>query len=600
MGSSATRRHLPWLAVLAALCAGCEPSGSAATGGAGSADARVAAERASGASRPVATPGDAQPAGQPAAGVPGAGLPLPGTSGAAAPTEENIRATGQAIAGLVGGGAGSRAVDETPTLTAQEALQVIAELGRPGMSLSDAQRAQLEAAQRTLYGAPGSDRQLRNQDRVREALGLQAQAARIKADWLARQPADWKLHRHVQRGGEAELIVRVGDIDNLGFGWPVDFDPFSGAATPPHPFPWKADPADPPGTDRIMVISGWRATTRPEPKHDGYTRTTRRPANAIEPVTLQYELGRTRVSSARLQLFVDDFQAPSFGNRFRVLLDEVPAPYIAEVLNTLRQRGPVGKLVTVQVLPEHLPLLADGALRILIDDPHTDVGDGYALDFVRLLINPGAAPARATVSGTVVDRRSREPIAGALVSAASVVEDISATDGGYRLQDVPAGLAVVTASHPQYRSESVSRDLVAGGAETVEFRLEPRDERSRSIQRALDEDGQVDLYGIEFDTNEATIKAESEPTLNAVLEVLERRDTLAVRIAGHTDDVGTAESNRALSGRRARAVRDWLVQRGIAVVRLDITGSGESQPVASNATAEGRARNRRVEISVRR
>jgi hypothetical protein len=54
-------------------------------------------------------------------------------------------------------------------------------------------------------------------------------------------------------GPEAELLLRIGDIDNLGFGWPRDFNPFSGRSTPPHSFPWRRSPDDPSGTDRIIA-----------------------------------------------------------------------------------------------------------------------------------------------------------------------------------------------------------------------------------------------------------------------------------------------------------------------------------------------------------
>lgn len=62
---------------------------------------------------------------------------------------------------------------------------------------------------------------------------------------------------------EAALMVRVGDIDNLGFGWPAGFDPFSGNSTPVHAFPWAVDPADTPGTDRIMVVTSFDYTGNP-------------------------------------------------------------------------------------------------------------------------------------------------------------------------------------------------------------------------------------------------------------------------------------------------------------------------------------------------
>jgi len=56
---------------------------------------------------------------------------------------------------------------------------------------------------------------------------------------------------------EGELMVRTGDIDNMGFGWPSGFNPFSGINTPSHSFPWLSDTTDPDGTDRIMVVSSY-------------------------------------------------------------------------------------------------------------------------------------------------------------------------------------------------------------------------------------------------------------------------------------------------------------------------------------------------------
>jgi OOP family OmpA-OmpF porin len=71
-----------------------------------------------------------------------------------------------------------------------------------------------------------------------------------------------------------------------------------------------------------------------------------------------------------------------------------------------------------------------------------------------------------------------------------------------------------------------------------------------------------------------------------------------VQIVGYTDDVGSAQYNLALSLRRAEAVRDFMAARGIDAARLSVAGHGETQPLVSNATPEGRAVNRRVEFVV--
>ncbi len=268
---------------------------------------------------------------------------------------------------------------------------------------------------------------------------------------------------------EAELLVRTGDIDNLGFGWPPGFDPFSGDETPPHRFPWDPDPADPAGTDRIMVVSSYRYPVR----HgvDGYTSDTRRPDNAIQPITLRYDLDGVVVGAALIQLFVDDFQAERHGTRFRVTWDGAPAPFLDQVLAPMDQHGPIGKLLTVGVPDSHLAALGDGELVLRIDDGETGVGDGYAIDFVRLLLNPRELGHVGTVAGEVVDASTGAPVEGVTLSSAGTSVAVSDGDGRYSLADVPAGLAVVTASAPGYLPSTRTVDLRTGDLSELSFDL---------------------------------------------------------------------------------------------------------------------------------
>jgi outer membrane protein OmpA-like peptidoglycan-associated protein len=116
------------------------------------------------------------------------------------------------------------------------------------------------------------------------------------------------------------------------------------------------------------------------------------------------------------------------------------------------------------------------------------------------------------------------------------------------------------------------------------------------VADALETTGEVTLYGIYFDFDQATLKPESEPVLRQLLEALQASPGLAVTIEGHTDDVGSDDYNRDLSQQRAQAVVDWLVEHGLAAERMTPAGRGEAEPVADNATADGRALNRRVEV----
>jgi len=93
------------------------------------------------------------------------------------------------------------------------------------------------------------------------------------------------------------------------------------------------------------------------------------------------------------------------------------------------------------------------------------------------------------------------------------------------------------------------------------------------------------------------IRTESEPVLDEIAEALRKNPGWKLSIEGHTDNVGGEEHNQTLSARRAEAVKAALVERyAIAPERLTTVGFGASQPKASNATVEGRALNRRVEL----
>jgi outer membrane protein OmpA-like peptidoglycan-associated protein/opacity protein-like surface antigen len=104
------------------------------------------------------------------------------------------------------------------------------------------------------------------------------------------------------------------------------------------------------------------------------------------------------------------------------------------------------------------------------------------------------------------------------------------------------------------------------------------------------------LEGVEFESSKAVLTPNSKSTLNEVAESLAAYPEVKIEIGGYTDSTGPAELNRELSQRRAEAVRQYLIEQGIAPERLIAVGYGEDQPIASNETREGRAQNRRVEL----
>jgi len=112
----------------------------------------------------------------------------------------------------------------------------------------------------------------------------------------------------------------------------------------------------------------------------------------------------------------------------------------------------------------------------------------------------------------------------------------------------------------------------------------------------VDEGGCWVLKGVYFDTDKWDLKPSSYPILNEVVFVLKRNPELKIEIQGHTDNVGEAWYNRELSRKRAKAVIGYFIQEGISPSRLSYEGYGFSSPAASNATAEARGKNRRVEL----
>jgi OOP family OmpA-OmpF porin len=105
------------------------------------------------------------------------------------------------------------------------------------------------------------------------------------------------------------------------------------------------------------------------------------------------------------------------------------------------------------------------------------------------------------------------------------------------------------------------------------------------------------LEGVNFETGKSTLTPESQTILNGVAESLVANEEIKVQVGGHTDNTGSLALNRRLSKARAEAVRQYLIEKGVPADRLTAAGFGPDRPVASNRTAEGRAQNRRVELT---
>jgi OmpA-OmpF porin, OOP family len=118
-----------------------------------------------------------------------------------------------------------------------------------------------------------------------------------------------------------------------------------------------------------------------------------------------------------------------------------------------------------------------------------------------------------------------------------------------------------------------------------------------TMAKSISDSGKVALYGIYFDSGKAEIKPESDPALAEIVKLLQADSKLKLYVVGHTDNVGAYDYNVKLSKNRADAVVKVLTTKyNIAVSRLMACGDGPTAPVTSNATEEGKAKNRRVEL----
>lgn len=118
-----------------------------------------------------------------------------------------------------------------------------------------------------------------------------------------------------------------------------------------------------------------------------------------------------------------------------------------------------------------------------------------------------------------------------------------------------------------------------------------------ALAAGIDAEGHIAIYAVFFDTGKATLKAESRTAIGEIAKLLQDRPSLKLFVVGHTDTTGGLEMNMRLSRDRATAVTQSLVSdHGIVSPRLSSHGVGPLSPVASNATEEGRAKNRRVDL----
>lgn len=207
-----------------------------------------------------------------------------------------------------------------------------------------------------------------------------------------------------------------------------------------------------------------------------------------------------------------------------------------------------------------------------------------------------------TVRGKIVDKTTGQPIGAKIIyerlpdgKDVGIAQSNPET-GEYEIR-LPAGhLYGVRAESPGKISESQNLDLRDIKSDKV---IEHSDFSLAPIGVAtLKENVTITLNNVFFDFDKTTLKPESYPELNRIVELLSEQTGIQIELSGHTDAVGTEEYNLGLSNRRANAVRKYLLQKGVDSNRIVAVYFGEAKPVDTNETPEGRKKNRRVEFKI--
>lgn len=250
---------------------------------------------------------------------------------------------------------------------------------------------------------------------------------------------------------------------------------------------------------------------------------------------------------------------------------------------------PEGGIWTREVPPDTLWKLEARRGECLRGETKQLVGEGRVVAEVPLELVPSA-----TLSVTVMDT-SGNPVPGARIlfdsETPECLPDAPELDRTGRGEvDIGPGAFTVVAGAPDYRVVEVP--VVAGVGDDIPVEIVLKPTKLRVEKKRI-----VILEKVRFAFNRAVIQEQSYELLDEVAEVIRRNpDAGRVAVRGHTDSKGSERYNQDLSQRRAEAVREYLIEKGVDADRLMAEGYGESQPVADNATEAGRARNRRVEF----
>ena len=304
------------------------------------------------------------------------------------------------------------------------------------------------------------------------------------------------------------------------------------------------------------------------------------------------------IKNAFLQLFIDDFQAEFVCSKFTVKFNGNRFTEAEKLLNTINQTGPVGKLISIPIPEDFFPLLKQSKIGLLIDETNGS-GDGFAIDFVRILINRKREnTCKGNINGIVLDRNSNEPIVNATVYMADHTNVLTTSEGKFSIKEIPTGYEIVSASAPGYVDGSSGFDIGEGENDEGVIYLAKSDNIATYNNQAIKAGETINLNKILFDQGKHDLRSESVAELDKIVVFLQSNPNAEIELSGHTSSEGDASLNRSLSYKRVKACKDYIVTKSIDAARIVSIGYGPDKPIAENDSESNRAKNRRVEMRV--
>lgn len=203
----------------------------------------------------------------------------------------------------------------------------------------------------------------------------------------------------------------------------------------------------------------------------------------------------------------------------------------------------------------------------------------------------------ALISGKVIDQITGKPIEARIVY--QTLPD-GAEAGEATSDPITGEYKIVLPYGQKYSMRAVAKDFIAEGANVDLTQTQGFQEiKGKELKMVPIEVGRtVRLNNIFFDTGKSELRSESGPELDRLVTTLNESPKIVIEVRGHTDNTGSNEINAKLSQDRADAVREYFISKGIEPDRVGSKGFGESKPVATNDTDEGRQQNRRVEFVI--